>query len=1448
MPSSVIRKPRLKKNTTLAQSAARKAMLRVSGLDQDFTSNLSNTSNTTPTVTHLERVVQSVSDATKRLSQAESTFSTVTKSSKRKSRDTVGPWKLGKTLGKGSSGRVRLAKNMETGQLAAIKIVPKTKIFRKQNDNSFQMSSYSSNDESPKHTNNNDTYSKINPYGIEREIVIMKLISHPNVMGLYEVWENKSELFLVLEYVDGGELFDYLVSRGKLSEREAVHYFKQIIEGVSYCHSFNICHRDLKPENLLLDKKINTIKIADFGMAALELPNKLLVTSCGSPHYASPEIVMGKSYHGSPSDVWSCGIILFALLTGHLPFNDDSIKKLLLKVQSGKFQMPQNISLEAEDLISRILVVDPEKRIQINDILIHPLIRKYEDNKTDSNNVSSYKKSSKSNSNLHILNDMGPSIVTLKARNEIDESILKNLQILWHGTSRELIISKLLQTPMSEEKLFYSLLLQYKKKNSIPLIQHTNHEASASNSPVSQSNSENGDTKSIRKPTTNDEWHAPKLDQKSQFSIPALVRQESATDVPSLPPAVSIFPASSSRSFRKSGSILSMSSKKSIKVSHSRTSLNKNLPFAKPVPPSVSKSSLHKSMSRKKLNGLGIALRTLKNSESKRSLYSLQSISKRSLNLNEYLVPDTQTESVPKVGNDFITSSIPPLPKLDSNNEFEILCEQILFGNALDEILEEEEKDEEMETNDTLRKIINNENSSSVGKFSKESLKGINNVTTTPNSTFNDSFNSTNLNSFDENLLETNSNSVRRTVQPLSLLDPSRCNALKDITNFNTQSVRVEGKTVKKSDHNGSYENKRIDSSRLKKPSVEEMRLPKKGYTNFQNIRISSAPNSNMVHQSLDPRRNFTQPEKAKVSSLLKHLVQKSNSNYNLVEKNRPGECLLKDSESSINSRLNSSRSDYNKFFDKMTLRTTTTNASIETGRDPSILAHSSTLQKPLVSLPSAMLNQSTTFRDLSKFLEDDSQEDSMMYPTKSSQQFNFSSARLASVKKIPPSIMRLDLPTNQDLNEEYGSSFISRDLDDISDITFAMEMPTNTFTAHAIHLSNNNSVEEVASDKDDLRNGEHADDIKQISESETFTPRRSNENDRINIFEDASLNSSSTTASSSSSRRSETNVHKKVVSIDTLNTTNLVTPTTDVRVSLYVNHNNATSNKPLPRETTEELISRFKFFPDRPTSHDLHKRLSIFKSNNGIHMSQSVLSMFKDLEEDQDTVGISQADLLESSFDTSLKKDKKTKDNRVTLLFDDDEINKPLTETDPKEKVDQQEYASATDFVNETNKKSVEGNIHSKNAKKKDFGNKTSPETKLMVRATDRTQKKQTWLSKLFGGFGTHSHVKLVQDHTSKVPFDDVHLLMLNEFGKNGIDYHLRNLDRKNGTERVEYDCKFVQGNFRFKIKITFNGNSTIVTVKKRSKSNKNNEFVRFNDNISQVLDALEKHQCLKT
>lgn len=370
-----------------------------------------------------ERRASTSSAATdKRTSQASTTSSNASKRSK----SHIGPWRLGRTLGRGSSGRVRLAKHSVTGQLAAVKIVPKSVV-------------------------GSGTDAAGLPYGIEREVVIMKLIEHPNVMALYDVWENKGELYLVLEYIEGGELFDYLIRKGRLDEKEAVHYFRQIIYGVDYCHRFNICHRDLKPENLLLDKHRN-IKIADFGMAALETTDRMLETSCGSPHYASPEIVAGANYHGAPSDIWSCGIILFALLTGHLPFDDDNIRKLLMKVQAGKFSMPKDLSIEAKDLIHCMLRIRPEDRISMPDILNHPLLNKYPLTPALRRQWENYNEQVTLSTNNSILDSV----------NDIDMEIVKNLQILWHGASREQVIENLLKRQPNAEKTFYCLLLKYR--------------------------------------------------------------------------------------------------------------------------------------------------------------------------------------------------------------------------------------------------------------------------------------------------------------------------------------------------------------------------------------------------------------------------------------------------------------------------------------------------------------------------------------------------------------------------------------------------------------------------------------------------------------------------------------------------------------------------------------------------------------------------------------------------------------------------------------------------------------------------------------------------------------------------------------------------------------------------------------------------------------------------
>lgn len=183
---------------------------------------------------------------------------------------------------------------------------------------------------------------------VEREIAIMKLIEHPHVLHLYDVYENKKYLcveetlqilrnllircsYLILEHVSGGELFDYLVKKGRLTPKEARKFFRQIISALDFCHAHNICHRDLvrfytlfqlrttqnirlqKPENLLLDDRCN-IKVADFGMASLQVEGSMLETSCGSPHYACPEVIRGEKYDGRKADVWSCGVILYALL------------------------------------------------------------------------------------------------------------------------------------------------------------------------------------------------------------------------------------------------------------------------------------------------------------------------------------------------------------------------------------------------------------------------------------------------------------------------------------------------------------------------------------------------------------------------------------------------------------------------------------------------------------------------------------------------------------------------------------------------------------------------------------------------------------------------------------------------------------------------------------------------------------------------------------------------------------------------------------------------------------------------------------------------------------------------------------------------------------------------------------------------------------------------------
>ncbi|XP_024913534.1 serine/threonine-protein kinase BRSK1 isoform X3 [Cynoglossus semilaevis] len=252
----------------------------------------------------------------------------------------VGPYRLEKTLGKGQTGLVKLGVHCITGQKVAIKIVNREKLSE-------------------------SVLTKV-----EREIAILKLIEHPHVLKLHDVYENNKYLYLVLEHVSGGELFDYLVKKGRLTPKEARKFFRQIISALDFCHSHSICHRDLKPENLLLDEK-NNIRIADFGMASLQVGDNLLETSCGSPHYACPEVIRGEKYDGRRADVWSCGVILFALLVGALPFDHDNLRQLLEKVKSGVFHMPHFIPPECQSLLMGMIEVNPEKRFTLEAIQKH---------------------------------------------------------------------------------------------------------------------------------------------------------------------------------------------------------------------------------------------------------------------------------------------------------------------------------------------------------------------------------------------------------------------------------------------------------------------------------------------------------------------------------------------------------------------------------------------------------------------------------------------------------------------------------------------------------------------------------------------------------------------------------------------------------------------------------------------------------------------------------------------------------------------------------------------------------------------------------------------------------------------------------------------------------------------------------------------------------------------
>ncbi|XP_010529202.1 PREDICTED: CBL-interacting serine/threonine-protein kinase 20 [Tarenaya hassleriana] len=257
-------------------------------------------------------------------------------------------YELGRLLGQGTFAKVYHARNLQTGQSVAIKVIDKQKVMK---------------------------VGLIDQ--IKREISVMRLVRHPNVVLLHEVMASRSKIYFAMEYVKGGELFNR-VSKGKLKEDVARKYFQQLVGAIDYCHSRGVYHRDLKPENLLLDEN-GDLKISDFGLSALIESRKqdgLLHTTCGTPAYVAPEVLCKRGYDGTKADVWSCGVVLYVLLAGFLPFHESNLVEMYRKISRGEFRCPNWFPPEVKKLLSRILDPSPITRITLEKIMDNSWFKK----------------------------------------------------------------------------------------------------------------------------------------------------------------------------------------------------------------------------------------------------------------------------------------------------------------------------------------------------------------------------------------------------------------------------------------------------------------------------------------------------------------------------------------------------------------------------------------------------------------------------------------------------------------------------------------------------------------------------------------------------------------------------------------------------------------------------------------------------------------------------------------------------------------------------------------------------------------------------------------------------------------------------------------------------------------------------------------------------------------
>ena len=258
-----------------------------------------------------------------------------------------GPYIVGETIGRGSFGKVKVAVHETTGVRVALKVISRKSIEA-------------------------DARSQLK---LQREIRVLRLLKHPHIMRLYDVVQTRLDIVLVLELVSGGELFVYLARRGRLEEAHARMFFQQFIAAIAHCHNAGVVHRDLKPENILVESSHRGVKIGDFGLSSLSYDGKVFETSCGTPNYAAPEVVGGRVYVGREADIWSAGVVLFTMVAGTLPFDDEQLSHLFRKIQTANYTMPSFLSPAAQDLISKILVVDPLERATTAQILNHPWVR-----------------------------------------------------------------------------------------------------------------------------------------------------------------------------------------------------------------------------------------------------------------------------------------------------------------------------------------------------------------------------------------------------------------------------------------------------------------------------------------------------------------------------------------------------------------------------------------------------------------------------------------------------------------------------------------------------------------------------------------------------------------------------------------------------------------------------------------------------------------------------------------------------------------------------------------------------------------------------------------------------------------------------------------------------------------------------------------------------------------